>query len=264
MALKRAGIFADGWNRSPAPVEFCLEKGIIASQCRNFCDYDMVFVALPPENALDFINNTKFKRGAVVSDICGVKSYIADNVCNADIRYVGCHPMAGKEVSTVYNACADLFDGANMIITPTENTDPAALEIVKELTRKMGFKRIIECSPKIHDKKIAYTSQLAHVVANAYVKGSELTGSSGFTGGSFQDMTRIAGVDEKVWASLYLKNAEELSACLGEIISDLSAARQAVLSGDRAGLEKLLAYGRERFESDAFSQKSEGVKITEL
>ena len=119
--------------------------------------------------------------------------------------------MAGKEVSGIENACADLFDSASMVITSDSRTDKKSLEVISALTEEMGFKYIVRCTAETHDRKIAYTSQLAHVVSNAYVKDNEINGCIGFTGGSFQDMTRIAGVDETVWSSLYLNNAENLS-----------------------------------------------------
>ena len=102
-----------------------------------------------------------------------------------------------------------------MIIINNEKSDVYAVQLLAELSAEMGFKKIIECTAEEHDGKIAYTSQLAHVVSNAYVKNEEIRGCLGFTGGSFQDMTRIAGVDENVWAELYLLNKKKLSAQIG-------------------------------------------------
>ena len=264
LSLKRAGYTVDGYNRSQAPLEYCLEKGIIANAAKSFESYDLVFVALPPEATLKFINGTAFKNGAIVSDICGVKRYIINGITNKNIRYIGTHPMAGKEVSTVFNACENLFDGASMIITPDENSDMRALEIIKTLTRDMGFGTIIECSADIHDKKISYTSQLAHIVANAYVKDSEIEGCIGFTGGSFQDMTRIAGVDEGVWSSLYLANAENLNDRISALILSLEKVKSAISSGDKAALEQVLKEGRQSFESEKKNIAGEKIKVTRL
>lgn len=251
MALKRAGYVVAGWNRSEKPLNYALENGIIDKAVKSFKNCDVVFVALPPEATVDFINTADFKDGAVVADICGVKKYIADEVFSypRNFRYVGCHPMAGKEVSGIENACADLFDRASMVITSDENTDAAALETVRALTADMGFKYIVECSAELHDRKIAYTSQLAHVVSNAYVKDGEIDGCIGFTGGSFQDMTRIAGVDENVWSMLYLKNSENLSEKIGNLISSLQEIKSAIDCGDAEKLQSVLREGRKRFVS---------------
>ena len=165
MALKRAGYFVAGWNRSEKPLRYALDNKIIDERAENF-NYDVVFIALPPETTVSFIASQVFGSGSVVVDICGVKKFVEDAVYSKprNFKYVGCHPMAGKEVSGIENACVDLFDKANMVITRSEKTDKGALEIVRKLTEDMGFKYLVECSAETHDKKIAYTSQLAHIV----------------------------------------------------------------------------------------------------
>lgn len=252
MALKRAGYSVDGWNRSQKPREYALNNAVIDGAAQNFNAYNLVFVSLPPQATIDFIDGTKFKDGAIVCDICGVKKFVEDFIYGKprNFKYVGCHPMAGKEVSGVENACAELFDGASMIITNCEKSDIYALQTVKSLAKEMGFGRIVECSAEEHDKKIAYTSQLAHVVSNAYVKDGEIVGCLGFTGGSFQDMTRIAGVDEEVWSALYLKNAKNLSDKVGSLIQSLEEFKTALDAGDETALKRVLKEGRKLFESN--------------
>lgn len=250
LALKRAGYKVDGWNRSPAVLKYASDNGIIDGEAKNFGGYDAVFVALPFGATVDFIDSNEFKNGAVVSDICGVKKPVEAAICSKQrrFRYVGCHPMAGKEVSGIENACADLFDGKSMIVTKNGRTDADALETVCALTEDMGFKYIVECTAEVHDRKIAYTSQLAHVVSNAYVKDKDLDCCLGFTGGSFQDMTRIAGVDEKMWAALYLENAENLTAKISSLQNSLEEIKQAIAGGNAQNLEIILARGRQLFD----------------
>ena len=250
LALKRAGYFVAGWNRSEKPLQYALENKIIDERAENF-DYDMVFIALPPDATVKFIDTQVFKEGSVVADICGVKKFIEDAVYSKErnFNYVGCHPMAGKEVSGIESAAADLFDRANMVITKSDRTDKKALDLIKKLTQDMGFKYIVECSAETHDRKIAYTSQLAHIVSNAYVKDREIDSCLRFTGGSFQDMTRIAGVDEEIWADLYLKNAENLCKNIENLTNSLDALNDAIKCGDREKLVKILRGGRERFEN---------------
>ena len=250
LALKRAGYFVAGWNRSEKPLKYALQNKIIDERAENF-DYDVVFIALPPDATVNFLDTQVFKDGGVVADICGVKKFIEDAVYSKkrNFNYVGCHPMAGKEVSGIENAAEDLFDNANMVITKSEMTDKGALDLIKKLTQDMGFKYMVECSAETHDRKIAYTSQLAHIVSNAYVKDREIDSCLRFTGGSFQDMTRIAGVDEEVWADLYLKNAENLSKNIENLTNSLAALNDAIKCGDREKLVKILHDGRERFEN---------------
>lgn len=266
LALKRAGYIVDGWNRSPLPLEYALNNGIIDGKAESFCGYDIVFVALPPEAAVKFIEETEFKNGAFVYDICGVKSYIETAVCrkSRNFHYVGTHPMAGKEVSGICAACADLFDGASMVITVNANTDANALGAIERLTEEMGFKKIVRCSAAVHDKKIAYTSQLAHIVSNAYIKDEDADCCLGFTGGSFQDMTRIAGVDEEVWSSLYLLNAENVSAKISSLVTSLEEIKSAIDARDGDMLKKILAQGRKTFEESKKTYENADIFVRNL
>lgn len=252
LALKRAGYSVAGWNRSQKPINYALENDIIDESATDFKKYDAVFVALPPKAAVKFLNENEFKDGAVVADICGVKGYLEKEIYKKprNFRYLGTHPMAGKEVSGVENACADLFDGASIIIVNNQNSDIYAVQLITELAAEMGFKKIIECSSDEHDRKIAYTSQLAHVVSNAYVKNEEIKGCLGFTGGSFQDMTRIAGVDENVWTELYLLNKKNLSLQIASLISSLEDIKSALDDEDEEELKRVLKDGRTVFEEN--------------
>lgn len=266
MSLKRAGYKADGWNRSEKPLKFAIDGGVVDGVANNFEVYDVVFIALPYAATIEFIENTKFKNGAIVSDICGVKKPIEAAIYakQRGFHYVGCHPMAGKEVSGIENACADLFDGKSMIVTRSPKTDGGAYQTICALTKAMGFKYIVTCSSEVHDRKIAYTSQLAHVVSNAYVKDTELENCVGFTGGSFQDMTRIAGVDEGTWSELYLANAENLTRKISSLISSLEEIKEKIISGDRSGLEKALSRGRLLFENCNKVTSDGDITVSEL
>lgn len=250
LSLRRAGYFVVGKNRSSAPLEYALSHGVIDEASDDVSGCDVVFVALPPKAAADYICTAPFKTDAVVADICGVKRYIEREVLSRrhSLKYVGTHPMAGKEVSGVENACANLFDNASMVLTSNINTDECAYSLIKKLVKDIGFKRLVECSAEVHDQKIAYTSQLAHIVSNCYVKDGQIEGCLGFTGGSFQDMTRIAGVDENVWTELYLANADNLAGNVRTLARHLSEVASAIEAGESEPLSNLLKSGREQFE----------------
>ena len=245
-ALTRAGFAVDGVSRSEASVEYAIKAGYIRKRAEDISDYDVVFIAVPPKATLDYLQNGKFKDGALVTDICGVKEILEKAVYaqKRNYRYVGIHPMAGKETSGISSATPTLFENANLVITHAKQTRRADVDEIKEYATAMGFGKIVECTASEHDKKIALTSQLAHIVSNAYVKSDEVVGCDGFTGGSFQDMTRIAGVDEKVWTPLYACNRNNIIKELDGLIANLSQYRDALVEQDDQKLSELLKEGR--------------------
>lgn len=245
-ALTSAGYEVHGFSRSRASVEYALKAGYISAQCGNLADYDVVFIAVPPQATIDYLQNATFKDGALVSDICGVKLELERVVYaqKRNYRYVGLHPMAGKETSGIASATPALFYNANLIITIAPQTQQQDVLEIKNYARAMGFGTIVECSAEEHDKKIALTSQLAHIVSNAYVKSEQVQGCDGFTGGSFQDMTRIAGVDEHVWTPLYALNRKNIAGELNGLIEHLSEYRDALMQENDEQLSRLLREGR--------------------
>ena len=245
-ALTKAGYVVDGFSRSENSLDTALSLGYIQGKGKKLADYEVVFIAVPPKATIDYLQDGQFKDGALVMDICGVKRAVENAVYQSprNYRYIGLHPMAGKETSGISSATPDLFHKANLIITIAEQTREEDLEEAKEYAKAMRFGRIIECTAEEHDRKIALTSQLAHIVSNAYVKSPEAIECEGFTGGSFQDMTRIAGVDEKVWTPLYANNRENVIKELDILIENLSKYRLALAEKDDAKLSQILMEGR--------------------
>lgn len=250
-ALKKAGHTVLGKNRSREPLAYALEHDMIDEATDSYAGADVVFLALPPRVAMRELDEGEFPSGCIVADICGVKSPLERTVYAKErsYRYVGTHPMAGKETSGIRSATEKLFVGANLVLTRASGTDDAALLAVRGLARDAGFGRIIECGAEEHDRMIALTSQLAHVVANAYVTTPLTERCVGFTGGSFQDMTRVAPVDETVWAELYLMNREYLAEEIERIEKRLEMFRAALMAGDEAGLMALQREGKACFET---------------
>lgn len=245
-ALTKAGYEVDGFARNEQTILCALRLGYIKNKATDLSQYDVVFIAVPPYATMEYLDKTTFKDGALVTDICGVKEALETVVYAKprNYRYVGMHPMAGKETSGISSASPDLFVGANVIITRALQTKDKDVEELKEYLFAMRFGNIIQCTAQEHDKKIALTSQLAHIVSNAYVKSPEVEGCEGFTGGSFQDMTRIAGVDEKVWTPLYACNRKNVIKELSGLISHLQEYCDALQSGDDEKLSSVLKEGR--------------------
>ena len=245
-ALKDAGHIVLGKNRSRGPVEYALEHHMIDGEATSYEGADAVIIALPPDAAMKELDEGTFPDGCIVSDICGIKEAVGKCVYQKErnYRYVGTHPMAGKETSGILSASRTLFRGKNLVITVAEKTHPAALSAVRRLAGDAGFGRVVECSAKEHDQKIALTSQLAHIVSNAYGKSPEALKVSGYTGGSFQDMTRVGGVDENLWSDLYFYAREPLLNELKGLIARLSEYCDALEREDREKMRELLREGR--------------------
>ena len=240
-----------GATRNPATVEFAQSVGAIDGPLTDLGAVDVCIVALPPEATMEFLRSRvhQFRRGAIVLDICGVKAPVvacADRLyAEAGVRYVGTHPMAGREVAGFANSSADLYQGASMILTPTDRTDPEALETVRALSLTIGFGRVVEATPEEHDDIIAYTSQLAHVVSSAYIKSPTSQRVFGFSAGSFQDMTRVAKLDAEMWATLFLCNRGPLLRELDTLMENLTQFRAALSAENREEMVAQLRRGRE-------------------
>lgn len=213
--------------------------------------YDMIVLCLHHRIALQLLQDTmsQIRPGTILVDTCGLKGKIVRDLtyrCRKyGIQYVGTHPMAGREKSGYAASIPNLFQNANLIITPIDSTDENALETVKTLAKQIGFGKIVTATPMWHDNMIAYTSQLAHVVSSAYVKDFCMDDALSFSGGSFQDMTRVATMDESMWASLFLDNRDNLLYHLDLLIENLTDYRDALKQRDEERLQYLIAEGRQ-------------------
>lgn len=212
-------------------------------------DIDLTFVCLHPNLTIDFILNNKysFKKGSIVADVCGVKKYISDAVeiplCECGVNFVGTHPMAGRQFSGFKYTTDTLFDGASFIITKTDNTDEQSALLIRDLAKKMGFGKIVTATCDEHDRNIAFTSQLAHVVSNAYIKSPTALMEYGFSAGSFLDLTRVAYLNASMWTELFMANSENLSNEIGIIIDSLKEYKDALDKNDACTLKDLLQKG---------------------
>jgi prephenate dehydrogenase len=181
-----------------------------------------------------------------------VKEYFSEELTamskNYGVDYIGIHPMAGKEKFGFDYAESTLFEGKDFIIVKTGETTENALKTIYSLAEDINAGKITEISPMQHDAIIAYTSQLAHVVSSSYVKSRMLAFVDGFCGGSFQDMTRVAELDEDMWTDLFLMNKDNIMAETKQLTDSLTLFYDALNKGDREKLKDLLKNGRERKE----------------
>ena len=241
-----------GTNRSPEPVKKALFAGAIQKELKkeDLSACDLVIVSLYPEATVNYIkeNASLFKKGAIVMDVSGVKRYVCDALYDTarenDFVFLGAHPMAGYHFSGFDYSSAEMFNKASMILTPYEDTPKQAVETVKELFLTIGFTNIQLATPDEHDRIIAFTSQLAHVVSNAYVKSPEALLHKGFSAGSYKDLTRVAYLNENMWSELFLENRDNLIKEIDSIVNNLVQYKKALEKNDREGLTDLLRDGR--------------------
>lgn len=245
-----------GWNRTVSIAEAALREGAIDGIADDdiLARCDLLIPALFPQATIDFLTRVipTMKPGAQVVDLVGVKSAIIDSVeplaLRHGIRYTGGHPMAGLAKAGYERAFADLYQGASMILVPTEATAEGDIAELTELFEQIGFGMVRVCSREQHDRMIAHTSQLAHVVSVNYVKSPVSANYVGYTGGSYKDMTRIACLNEMVWKELFVLNRDCLVPEIDGLIEHITQVRNAIASADTDRLEQLLREGREAKE----------------
>ncbi|MEG1651424.1 MAG: prephenate dehydrogenase [Oscillospiraceae bacterium] len=212
---------------------------------------DILIIALYPKDIVKWVtdNADNFKTGCIVMDCGGVKSYICNELMplaqQKSFCFIGAHPMAGLEKSGFDNARGSMFENASIILTPPKGIDIEKLCELKKFWGSIGFTNVEITSPEEHDRRIAFTSQLAHVVSSAYVKSSTALTQHGFSAGSYKDMTRVARLNEKMWAELFLENRDFLSSEIETIIDNLIQYKKAIDDDDFDALKQLLKEGRE-------------------
>ena len=255
-AYHEAGQQVLAWNRSSSVLDFAIMSGDVDGELtkENISQCDLVLVCIYPEAAIRFLEEfgASIGKKPLVMDCCGTKRV----VCAAafplaerfGFRYVGGHPMAGTHNSGLKYARSNMFHGAPMVIVPPVFDDIDLLEEVKELLAPVGFGRISVTTAEKHDEMIAFTSQMAHVVSNAYIKSPTATLHKGFSAGSYKDMTRVAWLNPQMWAELFMENKDYLLSELDIFIENLEQYKTAMEQDDMEELVRLLDDGRRRKE----------------
>lgn len=219
----------------------------------NISECNLVFLAIAPSKAIDWLkyNAEKISVSTIVIDLCGTKRAVCEELYPLARKngfiFIGGHPMAGLERSGFENSTANLFDGASMVLTPDPENILSAekLDMLKAFFSDIGFASVIISTPEEHDRIIAYTSQLAHVISSAYVKFPDILKHCGFSAGSFADISRTAGIDEKLWTELFLYNRDFLIEDIEALIKNINEYLCALKDNDSEKLEQLLRKGRE-------------------
>ena len=218
----------------------------------NIGQMDMVIFSLYPETLSKSLDKycPLLKKGALVMDCCGNKRQVVCQMQTLSQKYphlefISSHPMAGREFSGVSHSTLNLFDRASMILVPV-SAGLKTIQSIKQLWLSVGFGKVVITSAKEHDRIIAYTSQLAHLVSSAYMKSPTATSFMGFSAGSFRDMTRVARLSPEMWSELTIENADFLVGEIDNIISSLTEYKNALKNGDKEQMRNLLADGNEK------------------
>ena len=255
-AYHEAGATVLAWNRSRSVLDFAMMSGAVDAELteENIAACDLVLIALYPEATIDWFRRMAPHIGAhpVVLDCGGTKR----TICAAcfpiakehGVTFLGGHPMAGTQYSGFKNAKATMYHGAPMVIVPPDFDSIELLTRVKELLAPAGFGRYSVTTAALHDEMIAFTSQMAHLVSNAYIKSPTAGMHKGFSAGSYKDLTRVAWMNAPMWSELFLENSDFMLRELDCLVENLLQYRAALAAGDGETLTALLEDGKRRKE----------------
>ncbi|MDD7771602.1 MAG: prephenate dehydrogenase [Firmicutes bacterium] len=249
-AYTEAGHRVLGEDRDEKILGFAMLSGAVEAALtpQNLEQCQLILIALYPRAAIEWLEQHKDRiaKQTLVMDCCGTKR----QVCAAcfpmaeasGFTFVGGHPMAGKHQSGFKYSRASLFRDASMVIVPPAD-DIDLLDRVKQALAPLGLGRLTVTTAEIHDRMIAFTSQMAHVVSNAFIKSPTAKAHKGFSAGSYKDFTRVAQLNAEMWTELFLENRDNLTRELDTLIDALSAYRGALQANDASALQALLEEG---------------------
>lgn len=236
-----------GWNRTESVTEKALRDGVIDKTGdidSLMAEADITFVNFYPEAIVPFIleHKNSFKKDSVVTDSCGIKT----KICRAmekeklDFYFIGAHPMAGREVGGYDNSLDNLYDNASFIVTPVDGTPRNKVDALVGLAESMGFVRTVVTTPEHHDEMIAFTSQIAHVLACSYVLSPLAPSHAGYSAGSYRDVSRVARINADMWADLFIDNKEALVKEIDDLVSNLMQFKYNIVNEDSPALKDLM------------------------
>ena len=251
-AYKAAGHTVYALDTDKSILEFAILSGAVDAPLDDSAiqDCELIILALYPLDTIEYLEGPAqhIRPETTVIDCCGTKK----NVCAAGFAaaerygftFVGGHPMAGTEQSGFKHSKATMFSGAYMIIVPPIYDDILFLEKIKNLLAPAEFGKLTVTTAEKHDAMIAFTSQMAHLVSNAFIKSPTVFKHKGFSAGSYMDLTRVAWLNETMWAELFMENREHLLNELDIFLASLAEYKDALLSENSEKLESLLFDGK--------------------
>lgn len=251
-AYKEAGYEVYAYDCDKATMEFAQVDGVVHGVMdeNTIAECDAVLLAVYPAACMEYLKamSPYIAKTSLVMDMSGTKRTVCETgfalAKEYGYTFVGGHPMAGTQFSGYKYASAELFKGAPMVVVPAVHDDIRLYERIKNILSPVGFGKISYTTAEKHDELIAFTSQLAHVVSNAYVKSPTARSHKGFSAGSYKDLTRVAWLNETMWTELFLENKDCLIREIDIIIASLNEYKNAMEQNDGETLKSLLRDGR--------------------
>ena len=237
-------------------ISFAMLAGAVEAPLtpENTAECDLILLAIYPEGSAAWLeqNAPYIRKDALVIDCCGVKTEVCRRCFPVakehGFTFMGGHPMAGTQFSGFKYSRANLFDGAPMVLVPDRYDDPELLEWAKKALAPCHFGSFSVTTAEDHDRMIAFTSQMPHIVSNAFIKSPTALEHWGFSAGSYRDLTRVAWLNAPMWAELFLDNREHVLEELDVLIHNLTQYRDAISGRDEDTLISLLEEGKRRKE----------------
>lgn len=245
--LRQKGYEVYGYDTRIESMNYAKENKYIMEKAEDLSvvlpNMDLVVLAIYPQAIVEFLkkHQSLFKEHQIITDVCGVKSSFvveATKICKPAI-YCSHHPMAGREKVGIEFSKECLFEGANFLIIPLEETPAFAIETIKDLGKALGFERFSVMSMDRHDKMIGFTSQLTHAIAVSLVNSDHDLETKNYIGDSYRDLTRIAMINENLWSELFLENKEYLLNHIQAFEKELDKIKDALAKNDKNALVKL-------------------------
>ena len=255
-AYKKDGHQVYAYDLNETVTDYAISSGTVDYKLdkKNLKECNLVIICVYPKATVNFLEEFApyFSKNSIVIDACGTKRYVCSKAFPLAEKYgftfIGSHPMAGTHNSGFKYSRETMFSGAPMVLVPPPETDPDILEKVTEMLSPCRFGRYSVTSAQKHDQMIAFTSQMAHVVSNAFIKSPTACVHKGFSAGSYKDLTRVAWLNPSMWTELFLENKDNLINEIDIMVNALNKYKKALKDNDEKYLYELLDEGKKRKE----------------
>ncbi len=238
-----------GYDINEESVAKALSDKVIVDRWSKDKHADLYIIALYESDTIKYVqdNICNFAKGSTIIDICGNKRGVCNaltDICKKNgVSFVGAHPMQGRTTAGYLNSSSTMFDGASMILCTENDTDEKAVKLVSEFALSINFNKVVVCTPEVHDSMLSYTSQLAHILSGSYIQNEKSQNHTGYSAGSFRDLSRVAELSADMWSELMLNNKDNLISDIECFERTLNAFKVSLQQGDYEALHRLLSDG---------------------